>query len=132
VQSPRALALLAARVQEMKTVVGTAQDACRRSLSEGIANGETGSAVRTKLNAAISQLNNLGTAADASVTEFATAARAGFYHTDYLALAAHLRRRLRSRALVLVLTTLPEQDDEHTLVRAARLLLPQHLQQPLK
>jgi len=41
VQSPQALALLADRVQEMKTVVATAQDAVRASLAEGIANGET-------------------------------------------------------------------------------------------
>jgi len=41
VQSPRALELLKQRSQEMKTVAQTAQDRCRASLAEGIANGET-------------------------------------------------------------------------------------------
>jgi uncharacterized protein (DUF58 family) len=48
-------------------------------------------------------------------------------HTDYLALGAHLRRRLHSRALVLLLTALPELDEGGTLVRAVETILPQHL-----
>ena len=38
-----------------------------------IANGETGSSVRTKLNSVIGAVNNLGTAANAATTDFATA-----------------------------------------------------------
>ncbi|HEX3531693.1 MAG TPA: DUF58 domain-containing protein [Thermoanaerobaculia bacterium] len=48
-------------------------------------------------------------------------------HTDYLNLGAHLRRRLRSRALVLLITALPELDEGGTLVRAVDTLIPQHL-----
>jgi len=39
-----------------------------------ISNGESGSGVRTKLNAAIAQLNGLGTASEEAATAFATAA----------------------------------------------------------
>lgn len=48
-------------------------------------------------------------------------------HTDYLTLGAHLRRRLHSRALVLLLTALPELDEGGTLVRAVEAIIPQHL-----
>lgn len=61
------------------------------------------------------------------VTAFAAHLEPEYRHTDYLALAAHLRRRLRSRALVLLLTALPELDEDGELVRAAGLLVPQHL-----
>jgi uncharacterized protein (DUF58 family) len=59
-------------------------------------------------------------------TAFATAVEGGAVHTDYLALAADLRRRLRHRTLVLVLTALAEVE-QRPLVRAVRLLAPRHL-----
>ncbi|MCP4660583.1 MAG: DUF58 domain-containing protein [bacterium] len=61
------------------------------------------------------------------LTEYATALRAEYLYTDYLALAAHLRRRLRHRTLVLLLTTLPELEEHAALRRAVELLTPQHL-----
>jgi uncharacterized protein (DUF58 family) len=63
----------------------------------------------------------------ARLTAFAGRLEPEYRHTDYLALARHLRRRLRSRALVLVLTAIPELAEAGELVRAAALLLPQHL-----
>lgn len=61
------------------------------------------------------------------LTAFATGVKAEYIHTDYLALAAHVRRRLRHRALILIMTTLPEQDEDETLLRAVKMLTPQHL-----
>jgi len=61
------------------------------------------------------------------LTGFAARLEPEYRHTDYLALASHLRRRLRSRALILVLTALPELNEEGDLLRAAAMLLPQHL-----
>jgi uncharacterized protein (DUF58 family) len=63
----------------------------------------------------------------AAITAFAARVAGGERHTDYLALAAHLRRRSRSRMLILLLTALPELDSERTLARAVGLLVPQHL-----
>ncbi|HZF11137.1 MAG TPA: DUF58 domain-containing protein [Thermoanaerobaculia bacterium] len=63
----------------------------------------------------------------AAITAFAARVAGGERHTDYLALAAHLRRRSRSRMLILLLTVLPELDSERTLARAVGLLVPQHL-----
>lgn len=60
-------------------------------------------------------------------TQFATGVEAEYIHTDYLALGAHVRRRLRTRSLVLVLTTVPEAGEERSLVRCARMWLPTHL-----
>jgi uncharacterized protein (DUF58 family) len=68
-----------------------------------------------------------GAAHLAALTAFATRVGMGERHTDYLALAAHVRRRSRSRMLVLLLTTLPELDAERALARAVGLLVPQHL-----
>lgn len=72
----------------------------------------------------------VGTGRGASHLRRLTAAAAGvrgeFVHTDYRALAADLRRRRRTRTLVVVLTALPELETE-ALVEAARALLPQHL-----
>jgi len=71
-----------------------------------------------------------GTGRGASHLRRLTAALAGlraeFVHTDYRALAAELRRRRRTRTLVVVLTALPELETQ-ALVEAARSLLPQHL-----
>ncbi|MBV8199977.1 MAG: DUF58 domain-containing protein [Acidobacteria bacterium] len=61
------------------------------------------------------------------ITDFAAHLEPEYRHTDYLALAGHLRRRLRSRALVLILTALPELAEEGELLRAAAMILPQHL-----
>jgi uncharacterized protein (DUF58 family) len=61
------------------------------------------------------------------VMGFATRLAAEHVHADYLTLAAHLRRRLRHRTLVVVMTDLPEGDEAEDVVRAARLLAPQHL-----
>ncbi len=47
--------------------------------------------------------------------------------TDYLALTAHVRRRLKTRSLVVVITVLPELDEERTLARAVARLLPKHV-----
>jgi uncharacterized protein (DUF58 family) len=63
----------------------------------------------------------------ARITAFSSSIQAEYIHTDYLALGAHVRRRLRRRALVLIVTTLPESGDQQALVRATGMLLPTHL-----
>jgi uncharacterized protein (DUF58 family) len=63
----------------------------------------------------------------AAITSFATGVAPEYLHTDYAALAAHLRRRLRQRTLILILTTLPEHGDADDLLSAVRLLTPKHL-----
>jgi len=60
------------------------------------------------------------------LTAAAAAVRAELVHTDYLALAADLRRRRRQRTLLVVLTALPEMEAD-ALVDAMRGLVPQHL-----
>lgn len=59
-------------------------------------------------------------------TERAAAAAGAHVHSDYLALAAQLRRRLKHRTLIAILTALPEIEHE-PLLRALRMLAPQHL-----
>ncbi|HVE40125.1 MAG TPA: DUF58 domain-containing protein [Planctomycetota bacterium] len=61
------------------------------------------------------------------ITAFSSSIQAEYIHTDYLALGAHVRRRLRRRALVLIVTTLPETGDEQALVRAVGMMVPTHL-----
>ena len=61
------------------------------------------------------------------LTAFATGVKAEYIHTDYLALSAHVRRRLRHRSLILIMTDLPETGGRASLVKAVRLLTPQHL-----
>ena len=68
-----------------------------------------------------------GSAHLARLTAFATAVQERWLHTDYRALAAHLRRRLRQRTLVLVATVLPERGDHGELLSAVRMLVPRHL-----
>ena len=63
----------------------------------------------------------------AAVTRFATAVAPEYLHTDYGSLAAHLRRRLKSRTLILLLTVLPEQGEQGSLLQAVRMLIPRHL-----
>jgi uncharacterized protein (DUF58 family) len=60
------------------------------------------------------------------VTEFAAGLQAERVHTDYLALAAALRRGARHRSLIVVLTALAELD-QRALVEATRMLTPKHL-----
>lgn len=57
------------------------------------------------------------------VTEFAAGARADFVHTDYLSLAASLKRGARQRSLVVILTALPEME-QADLLKAVRLMRP--------
>lgn len=61
------------------------------------------------------------------VTAFSSSVKAEYIHTDYLSLGAHVRRRLRRRALVMIVTTLPEAGEQQALVRAVGMLLPTHL-----
>jgi uncharacterized protein (DUF58 family) len=68
-----------------------------------------------------------GAAHLSKITAFSTSVQAEYIHTEYLALGAHVRRRLRRRALVLILTALPETGDESSLVRAVGMMLPTHL-----
>jgi uncharacterized protein (DUF58 family) len=68
-----------------------------------------------------------GTAHLRAITSYVTALEAGYRHTDYLALAASLRRRLRHRTLILILTVLPEREERHDLLRAVKMLAAQHL-----
>lgn len=60
------------------------------------------------------------------LTDFTARVAAGYVHTDYLALAADLRRRVRHRTLIVILTALPEMD-QGPLLRAIRMLAPQHV-----
>jgi uncharacterized protein (DUF58 family) len=62
-----------------------------------------------------------------AITAYVTQLEAAYLHTDYLALAASLRRRLHHRTLILILTVLPEREERHDLLRAVDLLAPQHL-----
>lgn len=61
------------------------------------------------------------------VISFATGIKGEYVHTDYLAMAAHVRHRLKHRALILILTDLPEGDHCTALIKAVKLLIPQHL-----
>jgi uncharacterized protein (DUF58 family) len=60
------------------------------------------------------------------VTAFAAGTHASYVHSDYLALAAELRRALRHRTLVVLFTALGDTDHE-PLLRAVRSLAPPHL-----
>ncbi len=62
-----------------------------------------------------------------AITAYVTELEAAYRHTDYLALATSLRRRLRHRTLILILTVLPEKEERHDLLRAVNMLAPQHL-----
>ena len=68
-----------------------------------------------------------GTAQLRAVTAYSSGVDAVYQHTDYLALAAALRKRLRHRTLILILTVLPEREDRYDLLRAVEMLAPQHL-----
>ncbi len=62
-----------------------------------------------------------------AITAYVTDLEAAYHHTDDLALAASLRRRLHHRTLILILTVLPEREERHDLLRAVTMLAPQHL-----
>lgn len=62
-----------------------------------------------------------------AVTAYVTELDAVSRYTDYLALASALKKRLHHRTLVLIITTLPEREERHDILRAAEILAPQHL-----
>ncbi|MEM8962098.1 MAG: DUF58 domain-containing protein [Acidobacteriota bacterium] len=62
-----------------------------------------------------------------ALTQWSTALAPAWLHTDYPVLATHVRHRLRSRALVLIITALPELEDHSPVIRAIDTLMPQHL-----
>jgi uncharacterized protein (DUF58 family) len=68
-----------------------------------------------------------GASHQAKITAFSSSIQAEYIHTDYLALGAHVRRRLRRRALVMIVTTLPEAEEQQALVRAVKMMVPTHL-----
>jgi uncharacterized protein (DUF58 family) len=68
-----------------------------------------------------------GAAHLSALTRFATGVMPEYLPSDYRALAAHLRRRLRTRTLVVLFTTLPERGDHGELLEAVRVLIPRHL-----
>lgn len=61
------------------------------------------------------------------VTRFVTGVRPQYRHTDYLGLSADLRRRIKHRSLIFMMTVLPELEDHHALIKAVRMLTSQHL-----
>jgi len=68
-----------------------------------------------------------GAAHLSKITSYSSSIQAEYIHTDYLALGAHVRRRLRRRALVMIVTTLPEAGEQQALVRAVGMMVPTHL-----
>lgn len=62
-----------------------------------------------------------------AITAYVTQLTAAYRHTDYLQMAASLRRRLHHRTLILILTVLPEREERHDLLRAVDMLASQHL-----
>ena len=71
--------------------------------------------------------NSRGAAHLRAITAYVSQLEAAYRHTDYLALAAGLRRRLHHRSLILILTVLPEREERFDLLRAVDMLAPQHL-----
>ena len=63
----------------------------------------------------------------AALTRFATGVAPEYVHTDYRALAAFIRNRLKQRTLVMLLTALPERGDHQPLIQSLHSLLPRHL-----
>lgn len=61
------------------------------------------------------------------ITAYVSQLEAAYRHTDYLALAANLRRRLHHRTLILILTVLPEREERFDLLRAVDMLTARHL-----
>jgi len=63
----------------------------------------------------------------AAMTRFGTGIHPEYVHSDYPALAAHVRRRLKARSLILVLTVLPEAGEQQAMLDAVDALVPRHL-----
>ena len=61
------------------------------------------------------------------VTEFCTSLQPLHRHTDFPVLAADLKRRLKNRTLVVIMTMVPGVDEHDALVRAVGMLRPRHL-----
>jgi uncharacterized protein (DUF58 family) len=61
------------------------------------------------------------------VTSFLTGLQPDYRFTDYMALATNVRRGLRHRALIMMFTVLPEPQERAALLKAVRMLAPQHL-----
>jgi uncharacterized protein (DUF58 family) len=61
------------------------------------------------------------------VTQFLTEVQPDYRFTDYLALAANVRRGLHHRSLIMIFTVLPETQERAALLGAVRMLAPQHL-----
>jgi uncharacterized protein (DUF58 family) len=61
------------------------------------------------------------------LTAYVTSLAAEYRYTDYVNLAASIRRRLHHRTLILMLTVLPEREERFDLIRAVEMLAPQHL-----
>ena len=68
-----------------------------------------------------------GSAHQRNVAAALTAVQYEYRYTDYVALAINLRRMLTHRSLIIMLTVLPEPEEQASLVKAVRLLAPQHL-----
>jgi uncharacterized protein (DUF58 family) len=68
-----------------------------------------------------------GTAHLGLLSRFATKVAVDFLHSDYRALAAHVRRRLRARSLILLMTVVPERGEHHELLEAVKMMMPRHL-----
>jgi len=62
-----------------------------------------------------------------ALSRFATSVAVDFLHSDYRVLAAHVRRRLRSRSLILLMTVVPERGEHQDLLDAVRMMMPRHL-----
>ena len=62
-----------------------------------------------------------------AVTAYTSELEAHYRETDYLALAAGLRKRLHHRTLIMIMTVLPEREERHDLLRAVDMLAGQHL-----
>lgn len=63
----------------------------------------------------------------AALTAYATSITTSAVATDFRTLAAHLRRTLKNRTLILITTVLPERGDHHDLLTAVKLLAIRHL-----
>lgn len=68
-----------------------------------------------------------GSAHSRRLTEYASRVEAEWVHSDHVLLAAHLKRFLRHRSLVLVMTEIPEGDEAESLVKSMSFLMTSHL-----
>jgi uncharacterized protein (DUF58 family) len=68
-----------------------------------------------------------GSSHSRKITEYLTTLQPEYRHTDYVSVAANLRRILRHRTLVVFFTVLPEVEERRDILEAASMLMPQHL-----